>query len=110
MKSRYWQAHPPLTVSLINEIALLAYKPPLTILPVVRVILALAKIFPLNKLVVPKLAEVPTTKKTLHAVAPLIRIICALGPVVKVLGIRKINCAFGSFFASKVKSPVIEAD
>jgi len=45
---------------------------PDTLAPLLRVMLASAKMFPTNLVVVPRVAELPTCQKTLHGLAPLI--------------------------------------
>jgi hypothetical protein len=57
---------------------------PLTVVPVVAVIDASARIVPLNTVPVPRVAELPTCQKMLHALAPLISLTTALDDVVSV--------------------------
>ena len=63
--------------------------------PVVRVTLASAKMFPMNCVVVPSVAELPIWKNTLQAVALLISKTEELLAVVRVLPIWKMKTALG---------------
>jgi hypothetical protein len=68
---------------------------PSRLTPVVIVIDASARMFPLNAEFVPRVAELPTCQKTLQAVAPLARITWLPLPVVSVDDIWKMNTAAG---------------
>jgi len=65
---------------------------------------------PWKLVAVSSVAELPTCQKTLAAVAPLVRITRLLAPVVSVDAIWKIQTAFGSFWASSVRSPAAIAN
>lgn len=79
---------------------------PLTVAPVVRVMLVSARMLPTNAVVVPRVAELPTCQNTLQSVAPLRRTTVELLAVVSVLPIWKTNVAAGSPSASRVSVPV----
>ena len=78
--------------------------------PVVAVMDATAKTCPLNAVVVPKVAELPTAQITWHARAPLITTTFAAEAVVMVDPIWKTNCAFLSFWPLRVRVPVSWAE
>ena len=79
---------------------------PSTVVPVVAAIDARARTFPLNVVVVPRVAELPTCQKTLHAWAPLIRLTLLPEAVIRVEAIWKMKTAFGSPWPSNVKVPL----
>jgi hypothetical protein len=66
---------------------------------------AMARMFPLNTEPVPSVAELPTCQKTLAALAPPLRITWRPTVVVRVEAIWKMNTAFTSPWASRVRSP-----
>src|SRR5438094_1321077 len=74
-------------------------------LPVVTVMEAKARMFPVNTEPVPKVAELPTCQKTLAALAPPLKITWRPDVVVRVEAIWKMNTAFASPRASSVRSP-----
>jgi hypothetical protein len=74
--------------------------------PVFMVILVSAMIFPLNAVVVPSVAELPTCQNTLQGEALLIRTTDDADAVVSVLPILKTQTALGSPWASSVSAPV----
>src|SRR6185503_18768341 len=78
---------------------------PSTVAPVVTVIEAIARILPLNTELVPSVAELPTCQKTFAAWAPPLKITCRPTVVVRVEPIWKMNTAFASPWASRVRSP-----
>src|ERR1043166_6518459 len=61
--------------------------------------------FPLNTVLVPRVAELPTCQNTLAALAPLLKITRRAVVVVRVDAIWKMNTAFASPWASSVRSP-----
>jgi hypothetical protein len=75
--------------------------------PVVTVIDAMARMFPLKDENVPRVAELPTCQKTLQASAPLMRFTMLADAVVSVLAILKMKTASALFSASSVSVPVI---
>jgi len=83
---------------------------PEIVAPVVRVMLALAKIFPTNVVPTPSVAELPTCQNTLQFWAPLISSTVELLAVVKVLAILKTQTAPRLPPASRVTVPVNPAD
>src|SRR5437667_167922 len=78
---------------------------PSTVAPVVTVMEAKARMFPLNTEPVPKVAELPTCQKTLAALAPPLKITWRPDVVVSVEPIWKMNTAFASPWASSGRSP-----
>jgi len=80
---------------------------PSTVVPVSSVMDASAIIVPLNTVPVPKVAELPTCQKTLHALAPSIRIIELADAVVSVEPIWKMNTESGLPIPFRVTAPVI---
>ena len=78
---------------------------PSSVAPVVKVIDILASMVPLKTEVVPKVAELPTCQKMLEALVPPLRITLRPDIVVSVDAIWKIQTAFGSPRASRVRSP-----
>src|ERR1043165_6286422 len=78
---------------------------PSTTAPVVTVMEAIAKIFPLKTEVVPSVAELPTCQKMLAALAPPLRITWRPVVVVSVEAIWKMKTALASPWASSVRSP-----
>src|SRR5688572_1482653 len=85
--------------------AVRANRRPSTVAPVVTVIEAIARMFPLKTEPVPRVAELPTCQKTLAALAPPLRITWRPTVVVRVEPIWKMNTAFASPWASRVRSP-----
>jgi hypothetical protein len=79
---------------------------PSTVAVVFSVIDVKARMFPLKVVFVPRVAELPTCQKTLHASAPLIRATVLADAVVNVLPIWKMKTALGSPWASRVTVPV----
>jgi hypothetical protein len=82
---------------------------PLMLAPVVTVMLASARMFPMNDVLVPSVAELPTCQKTLQGWAPLISRTLALLAVMSVLSIWKMNTALALPWALSVRLPVIPA-
>src|SRR6185436_10218321 len=78
---------------------------PSTAAPVVTVMEVKARMLPLKTEVVPSVAELPTCQKTLAALAPPLRITWRPTVVVSVERIWKFQAAFGSPWASRVRSP-----
>ena len=78
--------------------------------PVVRVMLASARIFPWNEVVVPSVAELPTCQNTLQAGPPVVMRTDELLAVVSVLPIWKTKTELGSPWALRVSVPVNPAD
>src|SRR3989454_1798077 len=78
---------------------------PSTAAPVVTVMEANARMFPLNTEPVPSVAELPTCQKTLAALAPPLRITWRAEVVVRVDAIWKMKTALASPWASSVRSP-----
>src|ERR1043166_7745458 len=78
---------------------------PSTAAPVVTVMEAKARMFPLNTEPVPRVAELPTCQKTFAALAPPLKITWRPTVVVRVEPIWKMNTAFASPWASSVRSP-----
>ena len=76
---------------------------PVTLAPVVSVLLARARMLPLNSVLVPSVAELPTCQKMLQAFAPLVRRTDEPLAVVNVLPIWKIKTALGSPSPSSVR-------
>jgi len=79
---------------------------PSTVAFVLAVIDVRARMFPLNVVAVPRVAELPTCQKTLQDRAPLIRLTLLPEAVVSVDPIWNMNTALGSPWASRVKVPV----
>ena len=77
---------------------------------VLRAMLVSARIFPMNVVPVLSVAELPTCQKMLHSWPPLMRITRELTSAMSVLGIWKIQTAFGLPSASSVSVPVNPAD
>ena len=69
--------------------ALRAKAPPLTLAPVVRVMLVNARTFPANEVAVPRVAELPTCHQTPQADAPFVSVIDEALAVVSVVPIWK---------------------
>src|SRR5207253_11114904 len=78
---------------------------PSTVAPVVTVMEANARMFPLNTEPVPRVAELPTCQKTLAACAPPLRMTWRPTVVVRVDAIWKMKTALASPWASSVRSP-----
>ena len=95
----------PMTLESSVTAAVRARSRPSTIAPVVTVMEAKARMFPLNTEPVPKVAELPTCQKTLAALAPPLKITCRPDVVTRVEAIWKMNTAFASPWASSVRSP-----
>ncbi len=79
---------------------------PITSVPVCTVTEVNARMFPTKVVLVPRVAELPTWKNTLHAWAPLISMIVLFGAVIKVDPTWKMNTALGSPCPSRVTVPV----
>ena len=83
---------------------------PFSIAPVVTVIDVFARMVPWNVVPVPIVAELPTSQKTLEAWAPLASMtLPTVAVVMRVEPIWKIQTAFVSPCASRVRSPDIIA-
>src|SRR5688572_19985128 len=95
----------PMTLESSVTAAVRANSRPSTIAPVVTVMEAKARMFPLNTEPVPIVAELPTCQKTLAALAPPLRITWRPDVVTRVEPIWKMNTAFASPWASSVRSP-----
>src|SRR5437667_5716726 len=78
---------------------------PSTAAPVVTVMEANARMFPLNTEPVPRVAELPTCQNTVAALAPPLRITWRAEVVVRVDAIWKMKTALASPWASSVRSP-----
>jgi len=78
---------------------------PWIVAPVWAVIDVKARTVPTKVEPVPRVAELPTCQKTLHACAPPIRATVLFVPVISVLAAWKMNTAFGSPWASSVTVP-----
>ncbi len=65
---------------------------------------------PAKSVLVPSVAELPTCQNTLHACAPLMSVTELSVAVVRVVPIWKIHTASGSFWPSRVSSPVSPAE
>ena len=79
---------------------------PIRLVLVVTVMLANARIFPPNDVLVPRVAELPTCQKTLHSDPLLMTETADPLAVVNVLPILKMNTALGFPCASSVTVPV----
>ncbi len=66
----------------------------------------MARMVPLNWVVVPRVAELPTCQNTLQAFAPLMKATELDEAVVRVEGIRKMKTELGSPSPSRVTVPV----
>src|SRR2546421_4365885 len=95
----------PTTLESSVTAAVRANSRPSTAAPVVTVMEAKARMFPLNTEVVPRVAELPTCQKILAALAPPLRITWRPEVVVSVDAIWKIQTAFVWPWASSVRSP-----
>lgn len=89
--------------------ALRENKPPRSEVPVPTLMPALAMNTPLSVFEPPRTA-LPTQKKTLHALAPPVKLIAAFMVVVKVVPIWKMNCALMLPPALRVSVPVRPAE
>ena len=80
---------------------------PVTVAPVVRVMLVSATMLPTNVLVVPRVAELPTCQKMLHWLAAVV-VTSTLEPVlvISVLELRKMKLASAVPPAARVSVPV----
>ena len=78
---------------------------PSTVAPVFNVMDCIATTVPLNTLVVPNVAELPTCQNMLEAKAPPLNITLRPDVIVRVVAIWIINIASGLPFASNVRSP-----
>ena len=83
-----------------------ASRRPLIVAPELAEIDVNAKIVPTKSVSVPKVAELPTWKNTLHDCAPRIRLMLLADAVVKVEPIWNMKTARGSPSPSRVSSPV----
>ena len=99
-----------ITLVSIVTAALRASALPLSVAPVVKVMLASARMFPLNEVVVPTVAELPICQNTLQSSPPLRTRTDELLAVVSVVPIWNTNDAAGSPCASSVSVPVSCAD
>ena len=79
---------------------------PVTCAPVVTVMLANARMFPANDVVVPSVAELPTCQNTLPANPPLLMTTDEALAVVSVLPILKMKTALALPWALSVRIPV----
>src|SRR5438128_8398684 len=79
---------------------------PIMFAPVFSVMLASARIFPTNVVVVPRDAELPICQKTLQGEPPLIMRTDEALAVVSVLPILKMKTALAELCASRVSMPV----
>jgi len=79
---------------------------PVIVVPVVTVMLVRARMFPLNFVFVPRVAELPICQKTLQGLPPLVMTTDDALAVVSVLPIWKIQTAFGLPCALRVNVPV----
>lgn len=77
---------------------------------VVTVMAVRARMLPLKKELVPRVAELPTCQNTLQACAPLMSETLLDEAVVRVEPILKMKTAFGSPWASRVTVPVRPSD
>ncbi len=80
---------------------------PFTVTPLFTVIDVSARIVPTKLELVPRVAELPTCQKTLHAWAPPTRVTVLADAVMRVEAALKMKTAFGSPWASRVRFPVI---
>jgi hypothetical protein len=97
-------------VSIVTAPAVRASSLPCTVALVVAVVDAKLMMLPTKRVVVPRVAELPTCQKTLHAWAPLISLTRLLEAVVSVDPIWKMKTESGSPWPLRVKVPVIPAD
>jgi hypothetical protein len=81
-------------------------RPFTTVALVFSVIDVKARMFPLKAVFVPRVAELPTCQKTLHAWVPLMRFTLLADAVVRVDPIWKMKTALGSPWPSSVTVPV----
>jgi len=79
---------------------------PFTVVPVCTDAEVCARMVPTKVVFVPRVAELPTSKKTLHGEAPLISLTVLLDAVIRVDPAWKMNTALGSPCAFKVTVPV----
>ena len=88
-------AHCECVIVLVSRVTapLRASARPSMVAPVVAVIDVRAMMFPRKAVPVPKVAELPTCQKTLHAWAPPIRFTLLFEPVVRVEAIWKMKTA-----------------
>jgi hypothetical protein len=75
-----------------------------------RLMLVSARIFPINVVPVPSVAELPTCQKSLHCCPPLIRTTDELLPVINVLATLNIQTASALLPPSRVSVPVSAAE
>jgi hypothetical protein len=80
---------------------------PATVAPVVAVIDVRARMLPAKLEPVPRVAELPTCQKTLHAWAPLMKTTRLAEAVISVDSVWKMKTASGSPWPSSVRSPVM---
>jgi hypothetical protein len=101
-------AHPAKETLLVSNVTapVCANALPDKVAPVFTVILVCARIFPLNAVVVPRVAELPTCQNTLQAEPPLTNRTDDADAVVSVLPILKTQIALGLPWASSVSAPV----
>jgi hypothetical protein len=100
--------HVDVMILLVSSVtaALLAKTRPSTNVPVVTVIDVKARMVPRKVEPVPSVAELPTCQKTLHALAPLMRITELADAVMSVEGDWKIQTEFELPSPSNVRAPV----
>ncbi|GGR03358.1 hypothetical protein FHS38_000495 [Streptomyces netropsis] len=83
---------------------------PSTTVPVWTAMDVRARMVPLKKEWVPRVAELPTCQNTLQACAPLMRATLLADPVIRVEAIWKMKTALGLPWASSVTVPVRPSD
>ena len=93
-------------VSIVTAPVRASSLPSSTVAPVFAVMDVKARMFPTKRVVVSRVAELPTCQNTLHAWAPLMRLTLLFGAVVSVDPILKMNTELGSPWASRVNVPV----
>ncbi len=79
---------------------------PFTVVPVCTDAEVCARMLPTKVVFVPRVAELPTSKKTLHGEAPLTSMTVLFDAVIRVDPAWKMNTESGLFFASRVTVPV----
>jgi len=79
---------------------------PFTVVPVCTDAEVCARMLPTKVVFVPRVAELPTSKKTLQDEAPLISMTVLFDAVIRVDPTWKMNTESGLFFASRVTVPV----
>lgn len=101
-------AHPKKSMWFVSSVTapFCASALPEMLAPVFSVMLVRARILPLNTVVTPSVAELPTCQNALQSTPPLISRTDELLAVVSVLPISKVNTAFALPCASNVNCPV----